>query len=118
MSKTVSKKEKINTSKAAKTGSKKLSVKMKAVITSVVSVVCVAAITLGLVFGLRKPGKPGDENLKVDYKFSASQQLLANEINSNVKYSVFDIVDKVPYSKYTTIDKLTRYGDKYFAYKD
>ena len=118
MSKVESKKVKNTNLKAKKTGSKKLSVKMKAVITSVVSVVCVAAITLGLVFGLRKPGKPDGTDPKVEYKFSASQQLLANEINSNVKYSVFDIVSKVPYSQYTTIENLTRYGDSYFAYTD
>ena len=115
MSKVVSKKTKNIESKAKTTKSKKLSVKMKAVIASAVSVVCVAAITLGLVFGLRKPD---GTDPKVDFKFSASQQLLANEINSNVKYDVFDIVDKVPYSQYTTIDQLTRYGDSYFAYTD
>lgn len=97
--------------KRGKKASQKMSVKMKAIISSAVAVVCVAAITLGLVFGLKKPGKP-------TYKFSASQQILANEINSNVKYDVFDIVDSVPYSKYTQIENLTRYGDSYFAYTD
>ena len=97
--------------KRGKKASQKMSVKMKAIISSAVAVVCVAAITLGLVFGLKKPGKP-------TYKFSASQQILANEINSNVKYDVFDIVDSAPYSKYTTVENLTRYGDSYFAYKD
>ena len=116
MSKVASKKTKNITPKAKTIKSKKLSVKMKAVIASAVSVVCVAAITLGLVFGLRKPDD--GRNPKVDYKFSASQQLLASEINSNVKYSVFDLVDKVPYSQYATIDQLTRYGDSYFAYTD
>lgn len=98
--------------KRGKKTQQKMSVKMKAIISSAVAVVCVAAITLGLVFGLKKPGG------KPTYKFSASQQILANEINSNVKYDVFDIVDKVPYSKYTTVENLTRYGDSYFAYKD
>jgi len=99
----------------------KLSVKLKALIYSAVSLVCVAGIVLGIVFGIKgkgdePPTNPNGPNSGI--KFSASQQLLADDISSNVKYTVADIVTAVPYSSECTVEDLTRFGDNYFAYTD
>ncbi len=117
-SKEVKNSKKTVASKAKKT---KLSVKLKALIYSTVSLVCVAGIVLGIVFGIKgkgdePPTNPNGPNSGI--KFSAAQQLLADDISSNVKYTVADIVTAVPYSSECTVEDLTRFGDNYFAYTD
>ena len=116
-------KEVKNLKKTVTTSAKKtkLSVKLKALIYSAVSLVCVAGIVLGIVFGIKgkgdePPTNPNGPNSGI--KFSASQQLLADDISNNVKYTVADIVTAVPYSSECTVEDLTRFGDNYFAYTD
>ena len=56
---------------------KKLTKKMKSIIIASVSLVCVAAIVLGCVFGLRKKPTPPEQG----YELTAGQVALGNDVN-------------------------------------
>lgn len=84
----------------------------KAIIISVVSVVCVLALTLGLVFGLKK-----DKEDAPSVDLSSAQTKLAeqvNSINTGVEYSM----TSAPYSGYcNNLDNIKRMGKNYFVYE-
>lgn len=90
----------------------KMKKSVKAIIVSAVSVVCVLAIVLGLVFGLKK-SKSNSQN----YKMTAAQKELANQINNSVDEYDY-MITGVPYTEYvTSASELSRIGLNYFAFK-
>ncbi len=96
---------------------KKMKKSVKAILIASVSLVCVAAIVLGCVFGLKKDKTPSTpEPPKTN--FTAAQKLLAQEIEENSVKMGYSIYDAVPYKDVCSYDKITRFGKNYFAFKD
>lgn len=89
---------------------KKLTGKVKGFIIAGVSVLCVAAIVLGCVFGIKKPGGGKDTSL-----FTAAQKQLALEIEKNSEVVDYEVMDKVPYAGICTYSQLTMFSENYFA---
>lgn len=89
---------------------KKLTGKVKGFIIAGVSVLCVAAIVLGCVFGIKKPGGGKDTSL-----FTAAQKQLALEIEKNSEVVDYEVMDKIPYAGICTYSQLTMFSENYFA---
>ena len=90
----------------------KMKKSVKAIIISAVSTLCVLAIVLGLVFGLKKTGNPADNS-----KMTTAQQHLASQVNSSVEVKDYAITG-VPYAnQVSTSAQLSRFGLNYFSYK-
>ena len=97
---------------------KKLKKSVKIILTISASLVCVAAIVLGCIFGFKKkPGEPGGGG-NIPSNFTASQQALANEIK-NAQFDMnYEVSDVVPYSEWCEYEQITMMGDNYFAFKN
>ena len=89
---------------------KKLTGKVKGFIIAGVSVLCVAAIVLGCVFGIKKPSGGKDTSL-----FTAAQKQLALEIEKNSEVVDYEVMDKIPYAGICTYPQLTMFSENYFA---
>ncbi|MBP3582343.1 MAG: hypothetical protein J6J33_06290, partial [Clostridia bacterium] len=90
----------------------KMKKSVKAIIISAVSVLCVLAIVLGLVFGLKKPGESGDNS-----KMTTAQKSLAKQINDNAEVKDYAITG-VPYAnEVSSATQLTRFGLNYYSFK-
>lgn len=94
---------------------KKMKKSVKIVLIASVSLICVAAIVLGCIFGFKKEG--GDNPPTVQNKFTAAQKLLANEINDGTLKMDYSIYDAVPYASVCSYNQLTMLGKNYFAYE-
>ena len=89
---------------------KKLTGKVKGFIIAGVSVLCVTAIVLGCVFGIKKPSGGKDTSL-----FTAAQKQLALEIEKNSEVVDYEVMDKIPYAGICTYSQLTMFSENYFA---
>lgn len=90
----------------------KMKKSVKAIIISAVSVLCVLAIVLGLVFGLKKPGESSDNS-----KMTTAQKSLAKQINDNAEVKDYAIT-RVPYAnEVSSATQLTRFGLNYYSFK-
>ncbi len=90
----------------------KMKKSVKAIIISAVSIVCVLAIVLGLVFGIKKPNDPGDNS-----KMTIAQRNLAKQINDNVEVKDYAITG-IPYAnEVSSASQLTRFGLNYYSFK-
>ena len=89
---------------------KKLTGKVKGFIIAGVSVLCVAAIVLGCVFGIKKPDGGKDTSL-----FTAAHKQLALEIEKNSEVVDYEVMDKIPYAGICTYSQLTMFSENYFA---
>ena len=87
----------------------KMKKSVKVLLISLVAVVCVLAIVLGCIFGLKKDNASG---------FTTAQKQLANEINSNSTYLDKTILENVPYENFCEYDKVKQFGKNYFVYED
>ena len=87
----------------------KMKKSVKVLLISLVAVVCVLAIVLGCIFGLKKDNPSG---------FTTAQKQLANEINSNSTYLDKTILENVPYEDFCEYDKVKQFGKNYFVYED
>ena len=87
----------------------KMKKSVKILLISLVAVVCVLAIVLGCIFGLKKDNPSG---------FTTAQKQLANEINSNSTYLDKTILENVPYEDFCEYDKVKQFGKNYFVYED
>ena len=96
---------------------KKLKNSVKIILVTSISLVCVAAIVLGCIFGLRKKDDGGGFIPSKPSGFTASQQALANEINSGIDDISPEVYDVVPYAQRCSYEQLTMFGKNYFAYK-
>ena len=94
---------------------KKMKKSVKIILIASVSLVCVAAIVLGCIFGFKKKG--GDTPPTVQNKFTAAQKLLADEINDGTLKMDYSIYDAVPYASICSYSQLTMLGKNYFAYE-
>ena len=85
----------------------KMKKSVKVLLISLVAVVCVLAIVLGCIFGLKKGNPSG---------FTTAQKQLANEINSNSTYLDKTILENVPYEDFCEYKKVKQFGKNYFVY--
>jgi len=91
---------------------KKLTKKMKSIIIAGVSLVCVAAIVLGCVFGLRKPADDGSKGGKEPaYKLSAQQIELGDAVNASAReHESFAKFSAVELSGGSKVSSLSSFG--------
>ena len=90
----------------------KMKKSVKAIIISAVSILCVLAIVLGLVFGLKKPDDSKDNS-----KMTAAQQNLAKQINENSDVNDYAIAGRPYADDISSVSQLTRFGLNYYSFK-
>lgn len=83
---------------------KKLTKSAKIILTSVVSFVCVLAIVLGCVFGIKKP----------EEKVATPAQLLAKNINENVSQNKTTITSTAVYADFCSTQNIKYLGKNFF----
>lgn len=107
---------------------KKLTKTAKYILFASIAVLCVCAIVLGCVFGLKKPAPdnggtnpptptptPTPPPVIKQEKFTAAQKLLADEIISGSEEIVYEILDVVPYADRWEYSDITMLGTNYYA---
>ena len=92
----------------------KLKKSVKAILVASVATVCVLAIVLGCVFGLKRKGNPNNPKTQVDYSS------LVSDINSANEKPTYEIFDSAPYASVDgcTAENLVDLGKNYFIYSD
>ena len=92
---------------------KKLTKTMKSIIIASISLVCVAAIVLGCVFGLKKNEKPDDSH----QRFLAAQEKFETAINASQSEELYSEIDPDCYDSALGNGSLNAFDENYFTVK-
>ena len=101
---------------------KKLKKSVKAIIISSVAILCVIAIVLGCVFGLKKPDD-NPQNPSSPYGYTYAQGKLADEINKAVlknktTYQIYDNGILTNFNASVSSNNIIEFKSNYFVYAD
>ena len=92
---------------------KKLTKTMKSIIIASISLVCVAAIVLGCVFGFKKKGEKTPNGPSQQEIFLASQQKFEDAVNANLSDAEYSTIDLSRFDAIVGENKVVAFDDSF-----